>query len=245
MKKMKVTLLLGILFFMTGCDFLPTPEDEPTTDDSFEYTDSGISIGGDALYYRDYTDDTTCELFEVFLVFDEGIYYYAESFLSFSDSCASGLYVIDGEEYIELSYAYSTSVYTDIDIHSVSWGFTIYESYIGPTVVTLEELIAESTVTDQEAVLNSALQIENAANLYCACEECPADIELSWTQLQSFVEDFPEADYDFTNNEGIIAYLVDGEWVVDLERDGIGEWEFTEGLTPSTAGVSAVIIDVD
>ena len=42
-----------------------------------------------------------------------------------------------------------------------------------------------------------------------------------------------------------MASLAVGVWGVDLERVGTGEWEFTEGLNPSTAGVAAVIIDVD
>ena len=39
--------------FLTGCN------DDPA---DFDYVDSGITIGGDTIYYRDYTVATNCSL---------------------------------------------------------------------------------------------------------------------------------------------------------------------------------------
>ena len=236
MKRIYLVLLLGILLFISGCAANVT---------DFTYEDSGITIGGDTIYYREYTVSTSCDLFDVFLVFEEGIYYYAESYESMSGSCSSGLYVSSDGEYMELRYAYSIGAYDDVQIAAVTWGFTIYESYIVPSEVTLAALIAEITVSDQQLVLNTVLGVENAAKLYCAQTTCSETETLVWTQLEVYVQGFPTGDYDLTNNGGIVASLAVGVWGVDLERVGTGEWEFTEGLNPSTAGVAAVIIDVD
>ena len=236
MKKLRLVLLLGILLFISSCA-------ADVTD--FTYEDSGITIGGDTLYYREYTVSTSCDSFDVFLVYEEGIYYYAESYSSMSSSCSSGLYVSDSGEYMELRYAYSIGAYDDVQIAAVTWGFTIYESYIVPSEVTLAALIAEITVTDQDLVLNFALAAENAAKLYCAQTTCGAAETLTWTQVEVYIQDFVTSTYDLTNNGGIVATLTGGVWGIDLEKVGTGEWEFTEGLNPSTAGITAVIIDVD
>ena len=236
MKKVYLVLLLGVLLFISGCAANVT---------DFTYEDSGITIGGDILYYREYTVSTSCDTFDIFLVFEEGYYYYAESYSSMSGSCSSGLYVSDSGEYAELRYAYSIGVYDSVQIAAVTWGFTLYESNIVPSEVTLAALLTEITVTDQQLVLNSALAIENAAKLYCAQTSCSATETLTWTQLEVYVQGFPISDYDLTNNGGIIATLSGGVWGIDLERVGTGDLEFTEGLNPSTAGIAAVITDVD
>ncbi len=99
--------------------------------------------------------------------------------------------------------------------------------------------------TARDAVLADALAIENAAKLYCSQTTCSSDEELTWTQLENYVEGLDETDYDFTNNMGIIATKENGRWTVDLERSGTGDWEFTQDLTPSENDRSAVIEDID
>lgn len=236
MRKTYFILLLGLLLFISGCAANVT---------DFTYEDSGITIGGDTLYYREYTVSTSCDLFDVFLVFEEGHYYYAESYSSMSGSCSSGLYVSDSGEYMELRYAYSIGAYDDVQIAAVTWGFTLYESDIVPSEVTLAALIAEVTVTDQQLALDSALAVENAAKLYCAQTTCGVAETLTWTQVEVYIQGFVTSNYDLTNNGGIVASLSGGVWGIDLERAGTGEWEFTEGLNPSAAGIAAVIVDVD
>lgn len=236
MRKTYLMLLLGFLLFIGGCVANVT---------DFTYEDSGITIGGDTLYYREYTTSTSCDLFDVFLVFEEGNYYYAESYSSMSGSCSSGLYVSDSGEYMELRYAYSIGAYDNVQIDAVTWGFTLYESAIVPSQVNLTALLAEIAVIEQPLVLAFALSVENAAQLYCAQTTCNLSETLTWTQVQPYTEGFATSNYDLTNNGGIVASLSGGVWSIDLEKIGTGEWEFTEGLNPTTDGIAAVIIDTD
>lgn len=235
MNKIYLVALLGILVLVSGCAANVT---------DFTYEDSGITIDGDTLYYRDYTVSTSCDLFDIFLVYEEGYHYYAEPYLSMSGTCASGLYVSSDGEYMELRYAYSVGAYDAVQISAVTWGFTIYESEIVPSEATYATITAEILVLEQQIILTEALVVENAAKLYCASTSCSASEELTYTQLSPYF-DIQTANYDFTNNGGIIASKVGDNWQIDLERDGTGEWEFPEGLVPSLEDVSSIIVDVD
>jgi len=236
MKKIYLILLFMILFFVSGCAANVT---------EFTYEDSGITIGGDTLYYRNYTVSTSCDIFDVFLVYEEDIYYYAEAYSSMAGSCSSGLYVSDSGEYVELRYAYSIGAYDEAQTGAVNWGITIYPSSIVPSQVTLAALLAEIEVSEKQIVYSWALAVENAANLYCAQTTCTITETLTWTQLSVYIEGFPTSEYDLSNNGGIVASLSLGLWGIDLERVGTGEWEFTEGNNPSSHGISSIIVDID
>lgn len=99
--------------------------------------------------------------------------------------------------------------------------------------------------TQKDAILADALAIENAAKLYCSQTTCTVDQELTWTQLQDYVEAIDEAYYDFTNNGGVVATKLNGDWTIDLEADGTGEWEFTQGHVPSQTDRASVVEDTD
>lgn len=99
--------------------------------------------------------------------------------------------------------------------------------------------------TQKDAILADALAIESAAKLYCSQTTCDADEDLTWTDLQNYVEGLDATYYDFTNNSGIVATKSGGKWTVDLEAAGTGEWEFTQDLVPSENDRGAVISDVD
>ena len=96
-------------------------------------------------------------------------------------------------------------------------------------------------------VYNDALAIENAAKIYCASSTvgCDPTEELTWDDLSEYVSDIDENDYDFTANNNIIAEQFDSEWKIYMERSGIGDWEFPQGMIPSTSSSDDCIIDVD
>ena len=98
---------------------------------------------------------------------------------------------------------------------------------------------------EKDSVLADAIAIEMASKLYCSQTTCDADQQLTWTQLENYVEGIDATYYDFTNNTGILTTRVDGEWTVDMEVIGTGEWEFTEGLVPTDCDRTCVIRDID
>ena len=261
MKKIYLILLLGTLFFIGGCTS-DDPDDPDDQDDidvvEFTYEESGIVIGDDeTLYYREYSVSTSCDQFDVFVLFFVGeYYYYLESYESMSGVCSSGLYVIREGEYIEVRNEYDfDGDIEDLYLAVITWGweFTIYESETVPSEVTLAGLIADfetmlaevQILTQKQSILADAISVENAAQLYCAQTTCTLTETLTWVQVRPYIMGIDESDYDFTNNGGIVATLSGGIWGIDLERAGTGEWEFTEGLNPSTSTVSDVIIDID
>ena len=99
--------------------------------------------------------------------------------------------------------------------------------------------------TQKDSILADALAIENAAKLYCSQTTCDSDQDLTWTELSPYVEGITLSDYDFTNNTGIVATKTASGWTVDLERDGTGDWEFTQGQVPSASSRTQVIADAD
>lgn len=98
---------------------------------------------------------------------------------------------------------------------------------------------------ERDAILADALQVENAAKLYCAQTTCDADQQLTWTQLEPYIMGIDETYYDFTNNAGIVATKTTAGWTVDLEVSGTGELEFTQDLVPSMCDRDCVIEDID
>ena len=99
--------------------------------------------------------------------------------------------------------------------------------------------------TQKDSVLADALAIENAAKLFCSQTTCDDDQDLIWTDLQNYVEGIVLTDYLFTNNGGIVATKSGGNWTVDLEAAGTGNWEFTQGAVPSLSTRTVVIEDLD
>jgi type IV pilus assembly protein PilA len=99
--------------------------------------------------------------------------------------------------------------------------------------------------TQKDAILADALAMESAAKLYCSQTTCDTDQDLTWTQLQDYVEGIDASYYDFTNNTGIVATKSGGSWTIDLEATGTGEWEFTQGAVPSASDRDQVVADND
>jgi|GEM_PF-1231639 len=109
---------------------------------------------------------------------------------------------------------------------------------------------------NKDSVLNDAIQIENAAKLYCSTNNCPSGVTtLQYSDLEDFLDGFDDTAYAGENtttpgtlddgNETLqsstatnIAYRdANGVWNVYLEAAGVdsGSWEFTNGAAP-TAG---------
>lgn len=99
--------------------------------------------------------------------------------------------------------------------------------------------------TERDSVLVDALAVENAARLYCAQVECAGNQELLWSDVTPYIVGIDYSEYDLDNNGGIVARLVNDSWRIDMEKAGTGEYEFTEGLTPSSEDRNAVIEDTD
>ncbi len=236
MKKIMIVILFMLSIFLTGCN------DDPA---DFDYVDSGITIGGDTIYYRDYTVATNCTLFDIFQLYEEGLYYYAEPHYSMTNQCASALYVENQGEYVEVRYAYNIGVYDQAQIEAVTWGFTVYPSSILPSQATLATILAEIVVDEKQLILNDALAVSNAAKLYCAQTTCTETEELLWTDLSVYISGLDVNMYLLTNNGGIVAKKVSGQWLIDLERAGTGEFEFPEYGDPSLLVANDIIIDVD
>mgnify|MGYP000951874519 CR=1 FL=1 len=99
--------------------------------------------------------------------------------------------------------------------------------------------------TQKDAILADALAMESAAKLYCSQTTCAADQDLTWTQLQDYVEGIDATYYLLTNNTGIVATKTTGGWTIDLEAAGTGSWEFTQGAIPSASTRTQVVADLD
>jgi len=97
----------------------------------------------------------------------------------------------------------------------------------------------------QEAVLNDALAVSEAANLYCAVNVCSAIEELTWLQLSAYIATIDESDYDFTAYNGFVAKVESTGVRVYLERSGTGDYEFIEGGIPRESTTVDVIIDTN
>ncbi|MFK5883279.1 MAG: hypothetical protein QM489_02945 [Candidatus Izemoplasma sp.] len=105
-----------------------------------------------------------------------------------------------------------------------------------------EELIIN---IEKDSIIAEALVIENAAQLFCALQECSLNEILTWDDLTPFISLIFYDHYDLTNNDGKVAFLVSGEWEVDMERIGTGEYELIERSVPSELDRDKVIEDLD
>lgn len=81
--------------------------------------------------------------------------------------------------------------------------------------------------------------------MYCAQVECAGNQELLWSDVTPYIVGIDYSEYDLDNNGGIVASLVNDSWRIDMEKAGTGEYEFTEGLTPSSEDRNAVVEDTD
>lgn len=99
--------------------------------------------------------------------------------------------------------------------------------------------------TQKDSILADALAVENAAKLYCAASTCTDDQQLTWTQLSPYVEGIDETYYKLDNAGGVVATKTANGWTVDLEAEGTGENEFTQGQIPSQSSRDQVIEDQD
>ena len=107
--------------------------------------------------------------------------------------------------------------------------------------------------TNKGGVYNDAIQIENAAKLYCQQETCTnGSTTLTWVQLTEYVSSFDEAYFEMTDGVGtdtaIAALQSDGTWQVTLEKEGAGtsatdEWEWVSSTPPSDGSKSLVTDD--
>ena len=113
------------------------------------------------------------------------------------------------------------------------------------TMIQEEETGNAANIVLQEAVLNDALAVSEAANLYCAVNVCGAIEELTWLQLSPYVATIDESDYDFTAYNGFVAKIESTGIKVYLERSGTGDYEFIEGGIPRESTTVDVIIDTN
>lgn len=124
----------------------------------------------------------------------------------------------------------------------ISYDEVVYIEYDGEDEIPEEDILENA---EKNSVLADAIHVENAAKLYCSQTVCDSEQRLTWSQIKDYLEGIDETDYDFTNNGGVVVQKNNGKWTVDLERAGTGEWEFTQGLTPSESTVDDVIEDLD
>lgn len=99
--------------------------------------------------------------------------------------------------------------------------------------------------TQRDVILADALAIETAAKLYCSQEMCEDDQELTYSNLEAYLMNFDSSYYNLTNRNGVVAIKVNGEWTVDLEAAGTGNYELVQGSVPSQSTREQVIEDVD
>ncbi len=109
----------------------------------------------------------------------------------------------------------------------------------------------------KDGVLNDAIQVENAAKLYCSSTTdvgCTDDNGLSWEKLEPYIDgiswgnDEDDVDY-FIQNATIVAINGDDGWSVTLEAAGDNDaddkvWEWPAGI-PSANNRSHVAADTD
>ena len=106
--------------------------------------------------------------------------------------------------------------------------------------------------TQKDAILNDALQIENAANMFCASASpaCATDEDLTFTEVSLYIEGFDTSIYEISLTPGdTVASKTGSGWEVSLERLGAnsGEWEFDAadaGLVPSASTRSNITADL-
>jgi len=99
--------------------------------------------------------------------------------------------------------------------------------------------------TQKDAIYADALAVENAAKLFCSQTTCTADEDLTWTELQGYLDSFDSTYYTLTANNGVIATKASGKWTIYLEAATVGSWEFEAGAVPSESDRVQVTADDD
>lgn len=103
--------------------------------------------------------------------------------------------------------------------------------------------------TQRDAILADAIQVENAANLYCASNSCDTDEELVWDDLSPYVQGISASgQYDFAvtghSNDLTVAEKTPNGWEVYLEADGDNsDWEWSAGAIPKNSTRTQVVVD--
>ena len=110
--------------------------------------------------------------------------------------------------------------------------------------------------SQKDAILNDAIQVENAAKLYCSSatgsNSCTSTQALKWSDIEAYVDGLDESYYDLaaggTAGAAIVATKTSSGWTVDLEAAGnaaAADWEFTKDAIPSASSRAEVILDAD
>jgi len=117
------------------------------------------------------------------------------------------------------------------------------------------------TNAEKDAILNDAIQVENAAKLYCSSAQCDAGETLSWAQLEPYISGLNPDSYagspiaatdtlsDLPNT--IIATENGGSWEVTLDAIGIGTgadtdpWEVPASSVPNTLDRDDLVRDAN
>lgn len=78
--------------------------------------------------------------------------------------------------------------------------------------------------TQKDSILADAIQVENAANLYCAQTTCSTTESLSWAKVEPYIKGIPvgaTGGYEVgTNGVDIVAVNSTAGWTVTLEAFG-------------------------
>ena len=90
--------------------------------------------------------------------------------------------------------------------------------------------------TNKDAILNDAIQVENAAKLICVQTVCAADEALTYGEIAPYIDGLTGTYYTEVavgTDDLEIARLSGGSWTVRLVATVSGEWEFIGWDTPS------------
>lgn len=102
--------------------------------------------------------------------------------------------------------------------------------------------------TEKDAILQDARTIENAAGYYCAQETCTSTQQVTWLNLQPFLDKFDSSKYTLVDAT-VVATKSGTDWIVVLEREGdaaAAQWEYVNALeSPSEADRDSVVADTD
>ena len=103
------------------------------------------------------------------------------------------------------------------------------------------------------SVYNDALLVELAATVFCRDYLCSDTQKIYYLTIAEDLGSFDNSYYEDTDGYGIdghIAELVNGEWIVTLEKAGDGninkaddDWEWVHNLPPSEASIDDVTDD--
>ena len=111
--------------------------------------------------------------------------------------------------------------------------------------------------SQKDAILNDAIQVENAAKLYCSSatgsNSCTSTQALKWSDIKAYVDGLDEAYYDLgTAGDAVVATKTSAGWTVYLEMKGTSgtstpawNWEFTKDAIPSASSRDQVKLDED